>query len=65
MKKNRLKIIIGGEKYTPIHYYTDEFGVIQCTFIKESKKHLINEYVRLHALKQIGQVINVPNEFLD
>lgn len=46
---------INGQKYVPINYYTDEFGVIQTNLIRYEKRHLADVYIRIRATSCKGQ----------
>lgn len=58
--------VINGERYVPINFYTNEYGIIEASFIEYSKRHLIDLYVKIKAM-QYGRKehLPVPQEFLE
>lgn len=58
--------VINGERYVPINFYKNEYGVIETNLIKYNKRHLANLYIKIKAM-QYGRKehLPVPQEFLE
>lgn len=58
--------MINGEKYVPINFYKNEYGVIETNLIKYDKRHLANLYIKIKAM-QCGRKehLPIPKEFLE
>lgn len=58
--------VINGEKYVPINFYKNEYGVLETNLIKYDKRHLSNLYIKIKAM-QYGKKehLPIPKEFLE
>lgn len=58
--------MINEERYIPINFYKNEYGVIETNLIKYDKRHLANLYIKIKAM-QYGRKehLPIPKEFLE